>query len=444
VRRRLYIRREKTQTQSIVDCVYLICVSWGPFKDARFDALVAALIVLNCVLHGLQAEAAASSLRSGEPEPAQLGVASVVFAALFSMELLVRLGAFGCQFFVGPSWGWNWFDLAVVALQLADEVTSIVQSSDVMPTDAPGFLRMARVIRLLRVVRIVRLVRYIGGLRTLVFSIFTTISSLAWTLVLLALLNYVMSVAFTQMVADLSRDRPEFASEDTPIFVYYGSVIRSSLSMYMAITGGISWQELIRPLLQHNIDTDSVSVMAPVLSVVFCLYVAFALLCMLNVITGVFVEHALNGARRERDLALVLRLRQVVDNMDLRKGRMRWDDFESQLTSQEMSAYLSSLDLDKSDAKGLFDLFDYDQTGAIDAEDFINGCIRIHGQAQSRDLVTLMVEVQRMHSAWANHAAMVEVALSRAGCEMKTPFPRSQSSGPLMPAISSCHLLESP
>ena len=80
---------------------------------------------------------------------------------------------------------------------------------------------------------------------------------------------------------------------------YFGSVPRAVLSLYQGMTGGVDWNDMSLPLERS---------LSPIFALVFALYIAFAVLAMMNVVTGVFVESALGSAREERDEMWGLRL----------------------------------------------------------------------------------------------------------------------------------------
>merc|ERR1719213_659182 len=54
------------------------------------------------------------------------------------------------------------------------------------------------------------------------------------------------------------------------------------MTLYQSITGGIDWGDVASPLMEIH----------PVLGFLFATYIAVAVLCVLNVVTGVFVENA--------------------------------------------------------------------------------------------------------------------------------------------------------
>jgi hypothetical protein len=130
----------------------------------------------------------------------------------------------------------------------------------------------------------------------------------------------------------------------------------------------------------------------------FCFYISFAVLALLNVITGVFVESSLKSAKKDNDLFMIGNVREAFKNAvsddDRGSKVMTWEKFESQLDQQTMQAYFKAIDVDPSEARGLFRLIDIDDAGAVDFEEFLTGCLRLRGPAKALDLQLLMHDVR--------------------------------------------------
>merc|ERR1719482_1510829 len=77
-------------------------------------------------------------------------------------------------------------------------------------------------------------------------------------------------------------------------------------TLFRSITGGIDWIDAAQPLRQ----------VSEVLEYAFMIYIAFGLLCVLNVITGVFVENA-NSITREDEESVLL---------EVLEDKKRWID----------------------------------------------------------------------------------------------------------------------
>merc|ERR1712203_4802 len=76
--------------------------------------------------------------------------------------------------------------------------------------------------------------------------------------------------------------------------------------------------------------------------------------------------------------------------------------FEEAVEDASMVAYFSALGLEIADVKSLFVLLDRDQTGSIDIEEFLVGCLRLRGEARSLDLAKLQFESEWMVQSLEN------------------------------------------
>jgi len=59
----------------------------------------------------------------------------------------------------------------------------------------------------------------------------------------------------------------------------------------------------------------------------------------------------------------------------------------------------------------LFHLLDVDDSDEVSEDEFVNGCLRLHGYAKSIDLATLMFEYKRWCGMWSEHAYRLEKSL---------------------------------
>jgi len=371
--------------------------------SSAFETIVAFCIVLNALMIGVQTNHASAVWHMNEETPAAFDIIDKVFCVIFTVEITLRIFAFGSIFFVMSGWHWNIFDLVLVAMQLVDEALSFLFAFE--SSVSLSFTRVLRGLRVVRLVRLVRVLRLIRELRTIVVSIANSMKSLLWTIVLLLFLVYVVGVVFTQMVNEHGKAHPEqMVDSDQPLVKFYGSVPRTLFTLYEATMGGVDWDDVCRPLM------DQIS---PWVGIIFALYIAFTVLAVMNVVTGVFVESALQSAMADRDVDLVTRLRELFMRTDADlSGVISWSEFQSNLDQPEMKFFFRSIDLDLSEARGLFRLLDVDESGEIDAEEFVMGCLRLRGNARSIDLVTIMNESRRSAHRWMKHAVYVERVLN--------------------------------
>ncbi|OLP82788.1 hypothetical protein AK812_SmicGene36536 [Symbiodinium microadriaticum] len=153
----------------------------------------------------------------------------------------------------------------------------------------------------LRGMRFLRVFRYFSALRVLVLSIVSTINSLLWTIVLLFIIFYSFGVILTQLVTDYCRFLAVEASNNmnaipecpAELDKYWSSIGQSMLTLFYAITNGVAWSDAVRPL-------EDVSMLA-VGFVIF--YIIISVFTLLNVVTGVFVNTAIERASADKDIA---------------------------------------------------------------------------------------------------------------------------------------------
>eukprot|EP00928_Gymnodinium_smaydae_P032006 TRINITY_DN23302_c0_g1_i1.p1 TRINITY_DN23302_c0_g1~~TRINITY_DN23302_c0_g1_i1.p1 ORF type:complete len:561 (-),score=72.19 TRINITY_DN23302_c0_g1_i1:269-1951(-) len=355
----------------------------------KFDYMVSALLVSNALTIGLQTDYAA---RYGDtPLPVAFRVVELVFCVLFTVELALRMFVWrGAFFSKGSGRGWNIFDTFIVGLQLVDEVANAVTGSDspINGGSATNFMRLARLVRLLRILRVLRLVRFVHELRKLLYLLIASMSSFIWTVVLLFGVIYMMSVLLTQLVIDFAPkvdDLQQLSPSQIALNKYFGSVVDSSFSLFKAVTGGADWEQLSGALMEN---------VSPYLGFLMLIYVAFASLVVLNLVTGLFVDSAMTLTRKDKESDL----RQKVTKAFLR-GHSREDEEEdTALTRSDFLRYSSQpafrelwdlMGLDGACAEDVFNFLDQDGDGKLTISEFVAGAVDMQTPAKVSDIAML-------------------------------------------------------
>mmetsp|Transcript_62311 Transcript_62311/g.200895 ORF Transcript_62311/g.200895 Transcript_62311/m.200895 type:complete len:806 (+) Transcript_62311:139-2556(+) len=357
-------------------------------ESSMFNYFMGVVVAANLATVGLQTDHLAR--QSTETIPTGYIVVELIFCIIFVFELGLRVCANGLPFFYQvPGWKWNVFDALLVVLQLLHEVLDIIVANRAWEGSSYSFsfMRALRILRLIRIIRAVRILEQVRELQTIVLSIHGSIKSLCWTLLLLLLLIYIAGVYFTQVVTNYRVDNPNLAP-DSAVALHCGSLGESILTLYSSIMGGIDWYIVVEPLVKH---------VSPALGIVYTLYVAFAVLAMMNVVTGVFVEASLKTAKEHHETFLLSHASNLFLASDLdRNGTVSWDEFESRLDDPHMQEFFKSIDVDVSEAQSVFHLLDVDDSGVLDLDQFMDGCLRLRGPAKAVDLSMLMHETKRM------------------------------------------------
>lgn len=224
--------------------------------------------------------------------------------------------------------------------------------------------------------------------------------SLYWTVVLLFLMIYVVAVYLTQLVLDYRVEKSLGGTQpNEQLGQYYSSLFRSILSLYQAISGGVDWDDLVNPLIQE---------ISPLIGLIFTFYIAFSILALMNVVTGVFVESALKNAKEDSDNYMISHARNLFREASGNMGIIRWAQFEAMVGTDQMKEFFSHIGVDVSEAKSIFHLLDVDDSDEIDLDEFLSGCVRLRGPAKAIDVSCLMLETQQLAKRMSSHSSLVE------------------------------------
>lgn len=347
-----------------------------------FDNVVAGLILLNGIIVGIQTDYMARHLLEDPTEFFQ--VIEVVFCSIFTAELAARLTAHRWAFFTSTSRSWNIFELLIVILQLVELSMSMVAARF-------GFnFNFLRILRMVRVVRLARALRLIRELKTLVNSIAGSIKPLFWSCILLFMVAYVAGVAITQLVHS-KKVLMVKRGEDAPdtLDKYWKTLVLATWTLVQAITGGVDWNEVCRPLIEH---------VGVEVGVLFTCYILFSTLAMLNVVTGVFIDSVMQHGRQEKEVCTRRHVQALFKSLDVNhEGEITWQEFENHLHTKEMKEFFKIVDVDLEHAKSLFELLDLEDTGALGVREFMEGCLKIWAPARGLDLRMIMRDIIKLH-----------------------------------------------
>eukprot|EP00927_Polykrikos_kofoidii_P028328 TRINITY_DN24765_c0_g2_i1.p1 TRINITY_DN24765_c0_g2~~TRINITY_DN24765_c0_g2_i1.p1 ORF type:complete len:768 (-),score=131.31 TRINITY_DN24765_c0_g2_i1:152-2455(-) len=378
----------------------------GPWIRSSFASfLFGSVIILNAVFIGIETDLNREDVEHNAPKIFWF-VAESCFLAIFIIELLLRLCADGLSMFLDL---WNVFDLIIVLVGVVDTWVMEVFFSDANAADNLQTLmvfRLLRLVRIARVLRILRLLRFVRELLLLVQGIFGALKALGWAGLLISIVLYVSAVIATEIM------RMEYGELgaggiteyfDPDIKRWFGSVGNSllTLSQLMTLEG---WPDIIRKTV---LDHDKYYLL-----VFFIPFLCFTNFALLNVVTAVMVEKVFKfsedekvqqarGFRKERKAA-IQKISKLFTRLD--------SNGDGNLTIVEMKRAMDStadgamkqfqeLGIAKHDIETLFSCLDVDSNGELSVAEFIEGCLRMHGVASSKDLLRIQYDVHRTRKA---------------------------------------------
>uniref|UniRef100_A0A7S1F9F9 EF-hand domain-containing protein n=1 Tax=Noctiluca scintillans TaxID=2966 RepID=A0A7S1F9F9_NOCSC len=317
----------------------------------------------------------------------------VSFAVFFFLELCARLFVNQCWFFFGEDWLWNLSDSTVVLGSVA-EVLLPSQKIDL------SIVRLLRVLRIVRTFRLLRLLRFAGFLRDLrlmALAILKSMVPLLWASVFLVLLMFLFAVLFLQAVVTHVNDATWEDPTTETFRIFFDSLPMALLTLWMSVSGGVSWWEVADGLLG----------VSAVYCVCMVLFVLVMVVAVMNIMTGIFVNDALLMASMDRELVEQEQKARSNENIETLHtlfkeidgdctGKITLDEIQQIMDRKDVKAIFATVGLEVSNATSFFKLLDVDDSNSLEVDEFVVGCLRIRGMARAVDLQTLMYENKRV------------------------------------------------
>jgi hypothetical protein len=243
----------------------------------------------------------------------------------------------------------------------------------------------------------------------------SAMTNVMWAFVLLLVFTYMVSVMFMQVIVNKidhvrttnthdwmsavsSQTSEEWA---TKVRLSFGTVPSTMVTLIASISGGIDWIDAAWPLMAVN----------PAYLIVYCLFVMFCVFGLMNILTGIFVASTKDISKVDRDLVIRAQLQdrksfanQLRENLQSadhdNTGTISKDELEQHLVSTDTQAYLTTLDVSVSDARGVFRLLDVTGSNEVSIDEFVLSLMRFQGGARAVDVATLLYEGKRNEARW--------------------------------------------
>merc|ERR1719362_2146126 len=359
-----------------------------------FDTLISMVLLLNAALIGAHVQVQAS----GNEPNTTLEALDYMCTIIFSVELLLRIYVHRGSFFKPPEHWYAALDVGLVGLSLVD-MAWIVFSPDHQASAVNWISRLLRTLRMFRILRLLRMLKFVDQLRVLVLMIAQSFSSLFWLIVLLMATIYIFATVLTAGVAAHLAESgvPHHYLDETRLKEFYGTLWDSMYTLFKAICGGVSWGEMAQPL----------QTVGPIHFLIFLAYISITIFSVLNLVTGVFCDSAIELAnldramivkkrnqQREASAAHLLELLTEIDSNG--DGTVSHEEFIASIKREDIQQNIDALQIDLAEAELLFFMLDRDGDGTIDTREFVNGMLRFKGEARSFDIHMLVLHNRQM------------------------------------------------
>ena len=401
------MERELSRSVSLVNLAGFRCAGRCSLCEAvvessMFNIVVISLILLNTVCVGYdvnrrmqqsveQYEHKTSGHVPSSSREDWLKVADTFLSIFFTMELVLRVVAHQGRFCSGQYWRWNLFDVLMVCASLFE--FGLLVSFNL------SHIRVIRVLRIARSFRVVRLLRFAGlrNLRLMLMAIIGSAIPLVWAGLILMAVMFFFAVVFLNGVADYISEATLADPSAQFLRVFFPDLAMTLLTLFMSITGGLDWRDLQKALLDVSV-------------VYACIFVFFQLvtvLAALNIITGIFVNDAVEMARLDSEMKVqqemdqnrryLQTLHELFQEIDTKKhGAITLEDFKEQMGREDVRMLFAMLGLEVSDAVSFFSLLDVDGSVELEIDEFVMGCMRFRGNPTNVNLECSLLEAKQL------------------------------------------------
>merc|ERR1719330_1299828 len=174
--------------------------------------------------------------------------------------------------------------------------------------------------------------------------------------------------------------------------------------LIMSVTGGVDWEGPYNIILEVGRGY----------AVLFVVFVIFFTIAFMNIATSLFVEKALRMAKpdmqqallemREQDTEAAEELRRLIEKADADlSGEITRQEWENMMENPDFIKFFQMCNLDIRDSATFFDaLVEAGRSPSINISDFVDGCMKMKGDASSIDMQILMNEVRVLRKAIEN------------------------------------------
>eukprot|EP00927_Polykrikos_kofoidii_P006669 TRINITY_DN12699_c0_g1_i3.p1 TRINITY_DN12699_c0_g1~~TRINITY_DN12699_c0_g1_i3.p1 ORF type:complete len:636 (-),score=92.64 TRINITY_DN12699_c0_g1_i3:108-2015(-) len=356
----------------------------------QFDTFIVAIVAVNSCIVGFQVEQDATGNNLLEREAM---IAENVCSFIFVCELFCRVAGLGRMILSRDQRYWIMLDLLLVVSSVTDVIMENLGEGDVVK-EGSSVGQIMKVARLMRVLRIFRFVRFLTKVRLMVTMICGSMMALFWLFVLILFVLYAFSIVLTLRASDWLKSVDATSGMDETIHEvrrFFGSLPTTMYTLYKCMTGGLDWGEAADISLTISMADH----------IVFLGFMFFTFFSVLNIVTGVFVDGAIQHANGDRYLrSIQAEEQQAAYFEDLRDlllvmdtdgdGVISLEEWTATVEMKAVQVLLETLDIKITDTMDLFAMLDINGDGEVCIYELLSGFSKIKGSAHSVDLHAAM------------------------------------------------------
>eukprot|EP00746_Dinoflagellata_sp_MGD_P142699 gnl/MRDRNA2_/MRDRNA2_75631_c0_seq1.p1 gnl/MRDRNA2_/MRDRNA2_75631_c0~~gnl/MRDRNA2_/MRDRNA2_75631_c0_seq1.p1 ORF type:complete len:768 (+),score=161.93 gnl/MRDRNA2_/MRDRNA2_75631_c0_seq1:86-2389(+) len=365
----------------------------------KFDAAVGVVIVLNSISIGLE-----MSYELEGKDTALLEMVEHVFLLVYMGELGMRFFCYGVYCLRNP---WVAFDFVLV-------VTGVITSWIIVPIVGSlpagvGPLMILRVMRLFRLARAIRLLVQFKVLWMLVSGLLGSVGTIMYTFCLVSLITYVWACVGIELI---TKHQLAKGPDDDP-FVAAVNTHFSSVPQTMLTFNRLLFVDSACDIYTPIVKGDKR------LLLYFMLYTAVVSVALLNLVTAVIVEGALEQAEQDKEMQLaheeqkkklvLQELKELFETLDVdQSGCLSYEEMSN--APQECQDKMVTLFKDATNYDDVLemamDMLDMDRDGEVSYTEFTEGISKMIFGKAPQELLSIHKHVSQMHGAFKSAKTM--------------------------------------
>mmetsp|Transcript_40100 Transcript_40100/g.114614 ORF Transcript_40100/g.114614 Transcript_40100/m.114614 type:complete len:669 (+) Transcript_40100:3-2009(+) len=394
-------------------CSGVVCSRW-------FESLCSFVILANAAFIAWSTDYALDHLE--QTHTTGMEVAELMFCIFYTVELVMRVSVHRIRYFCCTDWKWNVLDSVLVFTSVQEQVTQMASPSST-GKQSISFIRVMRIMKMTKLLRIVRLMRMFRELRLILHSVLGSLQAVFWALIMVVTILFMFGTFFVQGVtAHLQDGAPSLsAREELVLRGDWSSVLRSMMTLYQVCTNGRDWHEVVEPLRKVGLGYY----------LVFILYIGFYTCVVMNTLTSLFVETAMQNADRDQEHLIrvqlahkdeyIRQLKKCFQTIDKHNtGLITYDDFCQHLKDPEVLAFVAMLEIELVDLQQFFAVLSNNGAQRVDLETFVIGCIKLKGVAKSMDMMDQCIRQRNAIEATRREQRRFEAACKTEFAALRT------------------------
>eukprot|EP00927_Polykrikos_kofoidii_P053230 TRINITY_DN4750_c0_g1_i2.p1 TRINITY_DN4750_c0_g1~~TRINITY_DN4750_c0_g1_i2.p1 ORF type:complete len:645 (-),score=72.40 TRINITY_DN4750_c0_g1_i2:148-1959(-) len=357
---------------------------WLVYESLLFRAFIVSALLTSTVTFGMQVNLTVQSMTNPV-----LDNVETTCTIIFTLELLLKLFLHGKDL-------WNCvdadlvLDAIIVSFAWVDLVVVICAGGG--EHMQPELTTILTVVSSARSLRLARVALFVPHIRIVMSTIASSLDSLFWLCMLMLCVMYVFALILTAGMGQLMMRQHDISDDSIEdLKRSFGSVSRTTYTLFLAANGGVSWGE----------PASLVMEIGPSYFVVYLVFISLMIFSVLNVVLGVFVDGAIQLMERDRDLCaaravsdhnqLLRDSRLLMFCLDLdENGIITWEEFRTALMDKKSRITLEVMGMDTSDLWELFTLIDTDEDGVITTHELLLAAHRSRGKATKLHMDVVM------------------------------------------------------